>query len=210
MHLGVAENVSGVEPVLVERIEEHHAVGLLVDLDLAVDRQRAARDVEGRDVEAEEMRELPLRAESQFAHARMHAVGADDEREIVFAAVRRIARARCRRGPRARRAKWRSAFRPRVSRARSARMRLEIAAAQIDVFVAECVAHALDRHVHVRLSRRHRRIPGRRSDSARRAAARSGPCVRPRPSRCRRNPSCSLRRAGPARARSPAVRSRCA
>ena len=87
----------------------------------------------------------------------MHAVGADDEREVVFAAVVEAhmdgVAAVVERGKRGAVADLDA----HLARA-FGEDALEIGPAQIDVFVVEGAAHPLDRIARVRLCRRRRRI----------------------------------------------------
>ena len=68
VHLGLVEDISRVQASLVERIEERHTVGLLIELDRAADREALARRMEAGDVEAEEVGKLRFRPEDEFAH----------------------------------------------------------------------------------------------------------------------------------------------
>src|SRR6185312_12464482 len=132
--------------------QEREMVGLLVELDLAADGKAFARHMKGRDIKAEETGKLRLGPESQFAHARMHAVGADGEREGILAA---ILEARVNGiAPLFERGKRRAvadvdAHRPRALGENA----LEIWAAQVNIFVVEGAAHAPDRVARVWLSR---------------------------------------------------------
>ena len=143
----MTEHIGRVHGVAVERVEEGRAVGLLVDAGGVVDRKAVARRVKRRHVQAEEAGELPFMTEGQFSHARMHAIGADDKREVVFAAVGKAHMHGV------------AALFQGLERAGVAHFDtdfvaalgedvLEILPAQIDVAVVERAPQPFDRHVH--------------------------------------------------------------
>ena len=206
-HLGVAEHERGVELRLAQRIEEGEVVRLLVELDLAADGKAAARHVEGGDIEAEEAGKLRLRRRKRAraranAHRRRRPPARKRPRRRVEADIDRVA-AVFERGER----RAVADFDANLSRA-FGQDALEIGrgAGRRSRRPARCArARPESRH---RLCLRIDEFNGIDWVADLRASGRSGPCGRRRPSRCRRSPSCSLRRASPARARSPAGQSR--